>query len=224
MIRTLIVDDQPLVRAGFGMILASQPDIELAGEAQDGAEAVSMVKRLAAQGNPADIVVMDIRMPIMDGVTATKQLCALDGAPRVIVLTTFDTDEDAFASLQAGASGFLLKNSPPEDLLAAIRTVARGDAVVAPRVTRRLLEHFAGRFTTAATARRDPRLDQLTEREREVVTLIAHGLSNQEIAERLVVAEATVKTHVGRILTKLELRDRVQIVVLAYQSGLLPLP
>lgn len=223
MIRTVIVDDQPLVRAGFGMILASQPDIELAGEAQDGAEAVTLVKGLAGQGNPADIVVMDIRMPIMDGVTATKQLCTLDGGPRIIVLTTFDTDEDAFAALQAGASGFLLKNSPPEDLLAAIRTVARGDAVVAPRVTRRLLEHFAGRFVTPA-ARHDPRLDQLTEREREVVTLIAHGLSNQEIAARLVVAEATIKTHVGRILTKLDVRDRVQIAVLAYQSGLVPLP
>ncbi|HEX6685470.1 MAG TPA: response regulator transcription factor [Candidatus Limnocylindrales bacterium] len=219
----MIVDDQPLVRAGFSMILASQPDIELVGEARDGAEAVSLVKELAAQGNPANIVVMDIRMPIMDGVTATRHLCALDDAPRIIVLTTFDTDEDAFAALQAGASGFLLKNSPPEDLLTAIRTVASGDAVVAPRVTRRLLEHFAGRFTTAA-ARRDPRLDQLTEREREVVTLIAHGLSNQEIATRLVVAEATIKTHVGRILTKLDLRDRVQIVVLAYQSGLVPLP
>jgi DNA-binding NarL/FixJ family response regulator len=217
-IKVIVVDDQPLVRAGFHMILTAQPDIELLGEAQDGAEALSLVKELAAQGNPADVVVMDIRMPIMDGVEATKQLCALADPPRVIVLTTFDTDEDAFASLQAGASGFLIKNAPPEDLLAAIRTVASGDAVVAPRVTRRLLEHFAGRFVTGA--RHDRRLDQLTEREREVVALIAQGLSNLEIAARLVVAEATVKTHVGRILTKLDLRDRVQIVVLAYQSGL----
>jgi DNA-binding NarL/FixJ family response regulator len=218
-IKTMIVDDQPLVRAGFRMILASQPDIELVGEAQDGAQAVALAKDLAAQGTPADIVVMDIRMPVMDGVEATKHLGAMENPPRIIVLTTFDTDEDAFASLQAGASGFLLKNSPPEDLLAAIRTVARGDAVVAPRVTRRLLEHFAGRFTAPA-GRQDPRLDQLTEREREVVALIAQGLSNLEIASRLVVAEATVKTHVGRILSKLDLRDRVQIAVLAYQSGL----
>jgi DNA-binding NarL/FixJ family response regulator len=220
-IRTMIVDDQPLVRAGFGMILAAQPDIELAGEAHDGAHALTMAKALAAQANPVDIVVMDIRMPVMDGVEATKHLCALENPPRIIVLTTFDTDEDAFASLQAGASGFLLKNSPPEELLAAIRTVARGDAVVAPRVTRRLLEHFAGRFTPSPPPPRDPRIALLTERELEVVALIAQGLSNLEIADRLVLAEATVKTHVGRILTKLDLRDRVQIAVLAYQSGLI---
>lgn len=219
MIKTIIVDDQPLVRAGFRMILAAQPDIELVGEAEDGSQALALTKTLTAQGHPPDIIVMDIRMPVMNGVEATQHLNTLDNPPRIIVLTTFDTDEDAFASLQAGASGFLLKNSPPEDLLAAIRTVARGDAVVAPSVTRRLLEHFAGRFTTPA-ARRDPRLDQLTDREREVVVLIAQGLSNVEIASQLVVAEATVKTHVGRILTKLDLRDRVQIAVFAYQSGL----
>jgi DNA-binding NarL/FixJ family response regulator len=212
-IRVLVVDDQPLVRAGFRMILSSQADIEVAGEAQDGAEALAMVKSLAP-----DIVVMDIRMPLMDGVTATRELVAQGENPRVIVLTTFDTDADAFAALQAGASGFLLKNAPPEELLAAIRAVASGDAVVAPRITRRLLDRFAGQFTVAASD--DAGLAQLTDREREVVLLVANGLSNAEIAQKLVVAEATVKTHVGRILTKLSLRDRVQIVVRAYESGL----
>lgn len=215
--RVLIVDDQPLVRTGLEMILSSQPDIEVAGEAGDGAAAVKAVDRLARQGNPVDVVVMDVRMPIMDGVAATKELCERPDGPKVMVLTTFDTDEDAFAALQAGASGFLLKNAPPEDLLAAIRTVADGEAVVAPRVTRRLLDHFAGRFVPA---REDSRLAQLTDREREVVLLVAQGLSNAEIAARLVVAEATVKTHVSRILAKIGLRDRVQIVVLAYESGL----
>jgi DNA-binding NarL/FixJ family response regulator len=215
--RVLIVDDQPLVRTGLEMILSSQPDIDVVGEAGDGAAAVLAVERLARQGRPVDVVVMDVRMPIMDGVAATKALCERPDAPKVVMLTTFDTDEDAFAALQAGASGFLLKNAPPEDLLAAVRTVADGDAVVAPRVTRRLLDHFAGRFVPA---REDPGLAQLTDREREVVLLVAQGLSNAEIAARLVVAEATVKTHVGRVLAKLGLRDRVQIVVLAYESGL----
>jgi DNA-binding NarL/FixJ family response regulator len=209
----LVVDDQPLVRAGLQMILGSQPDIELVGEAQDGAQALGV-----CEGAAPDVVVMDIRMPIMDGVEATRRLTERSGGPRVIVLTTFDTDEEAFASLQAGASGFLLKNAPPEELLAAIRTVAAGDAVVAPRITRRLLEHFAGRFV--APARNDSRLEALTEREREVVTLVAQGLSNAEIAASLVVAETTVKTHIGRILSKLELRDRVHVVILAYQTGL----
>jgi DNA-binding NarL/FixJ family response regulator len=215
--RVLIVDDQPLVRTGLEMILSSQPDIEVAGEAGDGAAAVLAVERLARQGEPVDVVIMDIRMPLMDGVTATKALCDQPDGPKVMVLTTFDTDEDAFAALQAGASGFLLKNAPPEDLLSAIRTVADGDAVVAPRVTRRLLDHFAGRFVPAKA---DQRLALLTDREREVVLLVAQGLSNAEIAAQLVVAEATVKTHVGRVLAKLGLRDRVQIVVLAYESGL----
>ncbi len=213
MIRVLVVDDQPLVRAGFRMILSSQPDIDVVGEAQDGAEALAKVRELQPQ-----IVVMDIRMPIMDGVTATRELASDPDGPRVIVLTTFDTDADAFAALQAGASGFLLKNAPPEDLLAAIRVVASGDAVVAPRITRKLLDRFAGQFTLAA--RDNDGLSHLTDREREVVLLVANGLSNGEIAQRLVVAEATVKTHIGRILTKLNLRDRVQIVVLAYESGL----
>ncbi len=219
-IRLLIVDDQPLVRAGFRMILSTQPDIAVVGEAGDGAQALRLVSQLEAGGTPPDIVVMDIRMPILDGVEATRRLCAgpAGDTPRVIVLTTFDTDEEAFAALQAGASGFLLKNAPPEDLLAAIRVVASGDAVVAPRITRRLLDRFAGQLGPPPAV--DGRLDQLTDREREVLLLVAQGLSNGEIAERLFLAEATVKTHVGRILTKLDARDRVQAVVLAYETGL----
>jgi DNA-binding NarL/FixJ family response regulator len=218
-IRLLIVDDQPLVRAGFRMILSAQPDFAVLGEAGDGAQALRLVEQLTAAGTPPDVVVMDIRMPVLDGVEATRRLCATKaGPPRVIVLTTFDTDEEAFAALQAGASGFLLKNAPPEDLLAAIRAVASGDAVVAPRVTRRLLDRFAGQLGPPRPE--DGRLGQLTDREREVLLLIAQGLSNAEIAERLYLAEATVKTHVGRILTKLDARDRVQVVVMAYETGL----
>jgi DNA-binding NarL/FixJ family response regulator len=217
-IRVVVVDDQPLVRAGFRMILSSQPDIEVAGEAGDGAEALRLVEQLRRAGTPADIVVMDIRMPVMDGVAATRELGRQADAPRVIVLTTFDTDAEAFASLQAGASGFLLKNAPPEELLAAIRAVFNGDAVVAPRVTRRILDRFAGQFV--APPEPDPRLDELTAREREVLRLVAQGLTNLEIADRLSISEATVKVHVGRILTKLDLRDRVQIVVMAYETGL----
>ncbi|WP_433224144.1 response regulator [Dactylosporangium sp. CS-047395] len=196
------------------MILSAQPDMTVVGEAGDGAQALGLLRTVAA-----DVVVMDIRMPVMDGVAATAELARRPDGPRVLVLTTFDTDEDAFAALQAGASGFLLKNAPPADLLAAIRVVAAGDSVVAPRVTRRLLEEFVG-----AVPRRAPvsnvRLDALTDRERQVLLVVAEGLSNAEIAERLRVAETTVKTHVGRILTKLGLRDRVQLVVLAYESGL----
>jgi DNA-binding NarL/FixJ family response regulator len=212
-IRVVIVDDQSLVRAGFRMVLSAQSDMEVVGEAEDGADALRLLAR-----TPADVVVMDIRMPIMDGVEATRRLCAGDGGPRVLVLTTFDTDEDAFAALQAGASGFLLKNVPPEELLAAIRVVASGESVVAPRVTRRLLDRFAGQLSPPQAA--EGRLANLTEREREVLLLVAQGMSNAEIAEKLFVAEATVKTHVGRILTKLDLRDRVQAVVLAYETGL----
>ncbi|WP_027343745.1 response regulator [Hamadaea tsunoensis] len=215
--RVLLVDDQALIRTGLAMILSSQPDIEIAGEAADGAAALREIASLATAGTPVDVVIMDIRMPVMDGVTATRELSRVPGAPKVMVLTTFDTDEDAFAALQAGASGFLLKNAPPEDLLSAVRTIASGDAVVAPRITRRLLERFAGQLTPA---RPPAGLDQLTEREHEVVLLVAAGLTNAEIAGRLFLAEATVKTHVGRVLTKLDLRDRVQIVVLAYESGL----
>jgi DNA-binding NarL/FixJ family response regulator len=219
-IRLMIVDDQPLVRAGFRMILASQPDMSVAAEAGDGAEALRLVRTLAAGGTPVDVVVMDIRMPVLDGIEATRVLCGDPTAgtgPRVIALTTFDTDEEAFAALQAGASGFLLKNAPPEELLTAIRAVASGDAVVAPRITRRLLDRFAGHL---APPRDSSLLCQLTDRERQVLMLVAHGLSNAEIAERLFVTEATVKTHVGRVLTKLGLRDRVQVVVMAYETGL----
>jgi DNA-binding NarL/FixJ family response regulator len=213
-IRVVLVDDQELVRAGFRMVLGSQPDIEVVGEASNGGDALRLLARTRA-----DVVVMDVRMPIMDGVEATRRLVAAapDG-PRVLVLTTFDTDEDAFAALNAGASGFLLKNVPPEEMLTAIRVVASGDSVVAPRVTRRLLDRFAGQLAPAPAS--NGRLDTLTEREREVLLLVAQGLSNAEIAATLVVAEATVKTHVGRILTKLSLRDRVQAVVLAYETGL----
>jgi DNA-binding NarL/FixJ family response regulator len=219
-IRVVIVDDQSLVRAGFRMILSAQPDIEVVGEAADGAQALRLIDQLRSTGTPADIVVMDIRMPVMDGVATTLALCQqpTDG-PRVIVLTTFDTDAEAFASLQAGASGFLLKNAPPEELLGAIRAVAGGDAVVAPRITRRLLDRFAGRFVGPGTD--DARLDDLTEREREVLLLVAQGMTNAEIADRLYITEATVKAHVGKILAKLQLRDRVQIVVMAYETGLI---
>jgi DNA-binding NarL/FixJ family response regulator len=214
-VRVVIVDDQALVRAGFRMVLDSQPDLAVVGEAIDGADALRVLDRVEA-----DVVVMDLRMPTMDGVEATKRICARPAGrrPRVLVLTTFDAEADAFAALRAGASGFLLKNVPPEDLLAAIRVVAEGDSVVAPSITRRLLDRFAGQLGPAPTE--DPRLAQLTEREREVLLLVAQGLSNAEIAARVHVAEATVKTHVGRILAKLQLRDRVQAVVLAYESGL----
>jgi DNA-binding NarL/FixJ family response regulator len=214
----IIVDDQPLVRAGFRMLISSQPDLAVVGEAGDGAQAIRLIDSLRIAGTPVDIAVMDVRMPVMDGVAATTAICAAPDAPRVIVLTTFDTDAEAFASLRAGASGFLLKIAPPEELLTAIRTVAEGDAVVAPRVTRRLLDRYAATFGPE----REPDAGwlTLTDREREVVLLIVQGLSNGEIAARLVIAEATVKTHVGRILTKLALRDRVQIVIYAYESGL----
>lgn len=216
-IRVFLVDDQALVRAGFAMLLSAQPDMAVVGEAGDGAAALASLSVIAA-----DVVVMDIRMPVMDGVEATQRLCdgsTSGGGPKVLALTTFDTDEDAFAALQAGASGFLLKNAPPEDLLAAIRVVASGDAVVAPRVTRRLLERFAGQLAPADPAP-DGRLAALTEREREVLGLVASGLSNAEISATLYIAEATVKTHFGRILAKLGLRDRVQAVVYAYETGL----
>ncbi|MEV4482467.1 response regulator transcription factor [Micromonospora coxensis] len=213
-VRVVIVDDQALVRAGFRMVLDSQPDLAVVGEAIDGADALRVLAR-----TEADVVVMDVRMPTMDGVEATRRICRDHPAgPRVLVLTTFDTEDDAFAALRAGASGFLLKNVPPEELLAAIRVVAAGDSVVAPSITRRLLDRFADRLGPGPAE--DPRLARLTEREREVLLLVAQGLSNAEIAARVHVAEATVKTHVGRILAKLRLRDRVQAVVLAYESGL----
>ena len=213
MIRVVLVDDQQLVRAGFRMVLDYQQDLTVVGEAGDGAEALRLLRT-----TEADVVVMDLRMPVLDGVAATRQICAAGRTPRVLVLTTFDTDEEAFAALRAGASGFLLKSVPPEELLSAIRVVAGGEAVVAPRVTRRLLDRFAGRLGPDTIARTAP--VDLTDRETEVLLLVAQGLSNLEIGGRLQVAEATVKTHIGRILAKLQLRDRVQAVVYAYESGL----
>ncbi|HEX6339292.1 MAG TPA: response regulator transcription factor [Jiangellaceae bacterium] len=216
-IRVLLVDDQPLLRTGFRMILDGEPDITVVGECSDGEAAVADCRALQP-----DVVVMDIRMPRLDGVQATRAITgeARDSTPRVLVLTTFDLDEYIVEALRAGASGFLLKDAPADDLVAAIRTVARGDAVVAPSVTRRLLDMFA-RHVPAADEREESRaLGLLTEREREVLTLVARGLSNAEIAAELVVSETTVKTHVGNVLTKLGVRDRVQAAVYAYESGL----
>jgi DNA-binding NarL/FixJ family response regulator len=215
-IAVLLADDQPLLRMGFRMILDAQPDMTIAGEAADGAEAAA----LTAAVHP-DVVLMDVRMPGTDGIEATRRIVAAGGGARVLILTTFDLDEYAFSALRAGASGFLLKDAPPDDLLSGIRAVAAGDAVVAPSVTRRLLDAYAHRLPDEpAPATRSARLDPLTEREREVLLAVARGLSNAEIAERLVVSDATVKTHVGRILTKLGLRDRIQAVILAYETGL----
>jgi DNA-binding NarL/FixJ family response regulator len=217
-IRILLVDDDPLLRLGFRLVLESQPDLSVVGEAADGAAAV----RRTAELDP-DVVVMDVRMPGMDGIEATKEIVREHGRSRVLILTTFDIDEYAFPGLRAGASGFLLKNVPPDDLLSAIRAVASGDAVVAPSVTRRLLDAMADRLPDAGgspASGADGRLGKLTERELEVLMKVANGLSNAEIAEELTLSEGTVKTHVGRILNKLGLRDRVQAVVLAYQIGL----
>jgi DNA-binding NarL/FixJ family response regulator/signal transduction histidine kinase len=215
-IAVLLADDQPLLRMGFRMILEAQPDMRVAGEAADGEEAVERTAALAP-----DVVLMDVRMPGIDGIEATRRIIGSGSAARVLILTTFDLDEYAFSGLRAGASGFLLKDAPPDQLLGGIRAVARGDAVVAPTVTRRLLDAYAHQFPDEhAPATRSARHDPLTEREREVLLAVAGGLSNAEIAERLVVAEATVKTHVGRILSKLGLRDRVQAVIFAYETGL----
>lgn len=214
-LRVLIVDDQALVRAGFAMILGAEPDIEVVGEAGNGIEAIR-----AAQDLEPDVILMDIRMPEMDGITATGQICATEAGkdcPRIIILTTFDLDEYVYEALRAGASGFLLKDTPPDDLADAIRVVARGDALLSPSITRKLLEEFS---RTPAAPMPHRYLDDLTEREKEVLQELARGLSNIEIAEALFVSETTVKTHVSHILTKLELRDRVQAVVAAYESGL----
>ncbi len=237
----LLVDDQPLLRMGFRMVLDSQADLSVVGEAGNGAEAVALTRTLRP-----DVVLMDVRMPGMDGIEATSRIVAARSASRVLILTTFDLDEYAFAGLRAGASGFLLKDVPPADLLSAIRAVATGDAVVAPSITRRLLDAFAHRLPDPAAPPGpagsggpeaaggggaspsagphaalpvDRRLARLTERERDVLNEVAAGLSNAEIAARLVLSEATVKTHVGRILAKLDLRDRVQAVVFAYETG-----
>ncbi|MFF8383758.1 response regulator transcription factor [Streptomyces kanasensis] len=216
-IRLMLVDDQVLLRTGFRMVLAAQPDMEVVAEAGDGVEALQVLRSTAV-----DVVLMDVRMPKLDGVEATRRICSEPGAPRVLILTTFDLDEYAFSGLKAGASGFMLKDVPPGDLLAAIRAVHSGDAVVAPSTTRRLLDRFSPMLPSSGTSHRPEHkgLERLTDREREVMLLVAQGLSNGEIAARLVLSEATVKTHVGRILTKLELRDRVQVVVLAYETGL----
>jgi len=213
-ISVVLVDDQPLLRLGFRMVLEAQQDMKVVAEAEDGEEALNVV----AQNEP-DVVLMDVRMPRLDGVEATRRIVASGSRSRVLILTTFDLDEYAFAGLRAGASGFLLKNVPPPDLLTAIRAVASGDAVVAPSVTRRLLDAFADQLPTPSRPL-DEILLPLTPREREVLVEIATGDSNAQIAERLVLSEATVKTHVGRILAKLQLHDRVQAVVLAYESGL----
>ena len=213
-IRIVLVDDQELVRAGFRMVLDAQPDMEVVGEASDGVAAVDLLRATSA-----DVVVMDVRMPRLDGIEATRRICQNGDRPRVLMLTTFDLDEYAFAALKAGASGFLLKDVPPEELLFGIRAVHSGDAVVAPSTTRRLIDRFAPMLPTDG-ADAPPDLAGLTSREREVLALIAQGLSNTEIADRLFVSEATVKTHVGRVLAKLGLRDRVQAVVFAYETGL----
>jgi DNA-binding NarL/FixJ family response regulator len=212
-IRVLIVDDQVLVRSGFRMILESRDDLEVVGEAGDGEQAI----RLAGQTRP-DVVLMDVRMPGLDGVSATARLTAAADPPKVIILTTYDLEEPLYAALRAGASGFLLKDVRPADLVEAIRVVAGGDALLAPTATRRLLDRFL--VTDLTPAARSGSLDRLTEREREVLTLLARGASNAEIGDRLTVTEATVKTHVSAILRKLGVRDRVQAVVLAYDLGL----
>jgi DNA-binding NarL/FixJ family response regulator len=217
-ISVLLADDQPLLRRGFRMILEAEPDLTVVAEAGHGDEAVDLTRR-----HGPDVVLMDIRMPGTDGIEATRRITAAHAGVRVLALTTFDLDEYAFGALQAGASGFLLKDVRPAELVAAIRTVAAGDAVVSPRVTRRLLEEYARVLPVSAAqrARHYPQLSALTEREREVLVLVARGLSNAEIAATLFVSEATVKSHVGRILSKLGLRDRVQVVVLAYEAGLI---
>ena len=211
-IRIVVADDQALMRGGFSMILGAEDDLEVVGEAIDGADAVRAFERL----HP-DVVVMDVRMPVMDGIEATRRITTVDAAARVLILTTFDLDEYVYDALRAGASGFLLKDRPPEELVAAVRIVASGEALLAPSVTRRLIERFARHPGSVAAP---DGLDDLTEREREVLALMARGASNTEIARQLFVAETTVKTHVGHILRKLGLRDRAQAVVLAYESGL----
>jgi DNA-binding NarL/FixJ family response regulator len=232
-IRIMLVDDQVLLRTGFRMVLAAQPDMEVVAEAGDGVEALEVLRHTRV-----DVVLMDVRMPRMDGVEATRRICGANrgdaarqagkerqegkevpGGPRVLILTTFDLDEYAFTALNAGASGFLLKDVPPDELLTAIRAVHSGDAVVAPSTTRRLLDRFTPMLPSSGPEEHSD-VDKLTEREHEVLLLVAQGLSNGEIARKLVLSEATVKTHVGRILTKLALRDRVQAVVLAYETGL----
>ncbi|MER5637883.1 response regulator transcription factor [Kitasatospora sp. NPDC002227] len=210
-IRLVLVDDQPLIRAGLAMVVADLPDIEVVGEAGNGAEAVRLVRELAP-----DVVVMDIRMPGMDGIEATQLIAAAPEAPHVIVLTTFDDDENVHNALRAGAAGFLVKDMGLDDIITAVRVVAEGDALIAPKVTRRLIEAFAARPRAAAPKP----LTGITDREREVLTLIARGLANPEIADTLFITPATVKAYVTRLLAKLDARDRVHLVILAYDHGL----
>jgi DNA-binding NarL/FixJ family response regulator len=211
MIRVLIADDQRLVRSGFRVILATEPDIEVVGEAEDGREAVRLVRQLRP-----DVAVMDVRMPVMDGLEATRQIVA-EGATRVVVLTTFDADEYVYGALQGGASGFMLKDAPPEQLVAGVRAAAAGNALIDASVTKRFIANFARAVRPAPATPKE--LTLLTSRELDVLRLLTEGLSNAEIAERLVVEETTVKTHVSRILMKLGLRDRLQAVILAYETG-----
>jgi DNA-binding NarL/FixJ family response regulator len=212
-IRVVLVDDQALVRTGFRMILDETDDIDVVGEAADGVSALDVASRMKP-----DLVLMDVRMPVVDGIESTRRIRTLPAPPKVLILTTFDLDEYVFSGLRAGASGFLLKDTLAADLVAAVRVVVSGEAVAAPSVTRRLVAHFLA--SVPASARRTDRLDVLTVREREVFTLIAHGRSNAEIALDLHLSEGTVKTHIGRILAKLELRDRVHAVILGYECGL----
>lgn len=214
-IRVLLADDQEMVRAGFAMILDAQDDIEVIGEAEDGERTIAETTRLAP-----DVIVMDIQMPALDGIAATRAVLAQAlPTPRVLVVTTFDIDEYVYEALRAGASGFLLKNAPPEELVRAVRVIAAGDSLLAPRVTTRLIEAFVRQPATPPA--RPAALNELTPREREVLALVARGLSNGEIADQLVVSRGTVKTHVERILMKLDLRDRIQAVVLAYETGII---
>ncbi|GAB3155458.1 response regulator [Microbispora hainanensis] len=217
-IRVVVVDDQAMVRAGFAALLAAQSDIDVVGDASDGAQGVEVSRHTRP-----DVVLMDVRMPVMDGLEATRRLLSpppgVTHRPRVLMLTTFDVDDYVYEALRAGASGFLLKDAPPGDLVAAVRVVARGDALLAPSVTRRLIADFV-KQRPVGRGKPAQRLKELTERETEVLTLVARGYSNQEIAQALVLAEQTVKTHVSRVLTKLDLRDRAQAVVFAYESGL----
>ncbi|HEY1831028.1 MAG TPA: response regulator transcription factor [Acidimicrobiales bacterium] len=213
-IGVVVVDDQALVRGGFRVLVDSDDNLEVLGEAANGEEAVELVR-----STRPDVILMDVRMPVMDGIEATVRILGMDlqPSPRILILTTFDLDEYVYAALRAGASGFLLKDTPPADLLAAIKVVAGGDALLAPSVTRRLIAEFAARHTTPASEREI--LDTLTERERDVLRLVARGMSNQELAEELHMSPATAKTHVSRILMKLDARDRAQLVVMAYEMG-----
>ena len=211
-IRVLVVDDQDLLRSAFTSLIDAEADMEVVGQASDGNEAVDF-----AAGNAVDVVVMDVRMPNLDGIEATRLITGRENAPRVLILTTFDLDEFVYGALQSGASGFVLKSRPVEELLAAIRVIAAGEALLAPNVTRRLIARFAGAAQTKVSAPKG--LDELTEREREVMVLVVRGLSNAEIASGLHVSLPTVKTHVSRVLSKLGARDRAQLVVLAYETG-----